>query len=432
MKTRSTSRPDAAEERRNAAGSRPAAQMKPTAVAVMPDARAASLAQLRQQEQAGNSTQAAQLKAHAELMAGGGADAPLQRVEGDELLQGKFDVAQREVDDDEELLQGKFEPVQKMDEEELLQGKFEALQRKEVNTPLQGEPAQRAAHAASGEEPVQRQEKPNDTGLPDQLKSGIESLSGMSMDHVKVHYNSDKPGQLQAHAYAQGSEIHVAPGQERHVPHEAWHVVQQAEGRVAPTTQAKGVAINDDKTLENEADAMGMKAMTATFSEDSIRLPLSIVDNAIQRHVIQKTIGIGTDAAVEQKSLILLAVRLTDYMGDYDYALASLTALDGNNYDTMDLLRDAMPEPLTADQVYVGGAAVTIAGTGDRCNEHMGQDDVVAALRVNKRDITIANGNEQRIQIGRGRSEWKLGYVMLRFRSGELQYWHAHEGFRVG
>lgn len=34
----------------------------------------------------------------------------------------------------------------------------------------------------------------NDTGLPDNLKAGIESLSGISMDSVRVHYNSGKPG----------------------------------------------------------------------------------------------------------------------------------------------------------------------------------------------------------------------------------------------
>ena len=83
--------------------------------------------------------------------------------------------------------------------------------------------------------PLQREKRPNNTGLPDQLKSGIETLSGMSMDHVEVHYNSDKPAQLQARAYAQGSEIYVAPGQEKHLPHEAWHIVQQAQGRVHST-----------------------------------------------------------------------------------------------------------------------------------------------------------------------------------------------------
>lgn len=72
--------------------------------------------------------------------------------------------------------------------------------------------------------------KPNNTDLPDNLKSGIESLSGMSMDNVRVHYNSSQPAQLNALAYAQGTDIHVAPGQEQHLPHEAWHVVQQAQG----------------------------------------------------------------------------------------------------------------------------------------------------------------------------------------------------------
>ena len=104
--------------------------------------------------------------------------------------------------------------------------------------------------------------KPNRTGLPDNLKSGIEHLSGMAMDHVKVHYNSSRPAQLNALAYAQGSDIHVAPGQEKHLPHEAWHVVQQAQGRVKPTMQMKaGVPINDDKSLAREADLMGSRAL---------------------------------------------------------------------------------------------------------------------------------------------------------------------------
>ncbi|MEP1032662.1 DUF4157 domain-containing protein [Ekhidna sp.] len=83
------------------------------------------------------------------------------------------------------------------------------------------------------------QRKPNKTGLPDNLKSGIENLSGHSMDDVKVHYNSSRPAQLHAHAFAQGNQIHLASGQEKHLPHEAWHVVQQKQGRVKPTMQLK-------------------------------------------------------------------------------------------------------------------------------------------------------------------------------------------------
>lgn len=115
-------------------------------------------------------------------------------------------------------------------------------------------------YLAQQQNPIQKKE--NKTGLPDNLKTGIENLSGYSMDDVKVHYNSDKPAQLNAHAYAQGTDIHIASGQEKHLPHEAWHVIQQKQGRVKPTMQMKGeVNINDDTGLEKEADVMGAKAM---------------------------------------------------------------------------------------------------------------------------------------------------------------------------
>jgi hypothetical protein len=100
----------------------------------------------------------------------------------------------------------------------------------------------------------------NNTGLPDTLKSGIESLSGFNLDDVRVHYNSRKPTSLQAHSYAQGNDIHLGPGQEKYLPHEAWHVVQQKQGRVKPTTSVNGQAVNDSASLEKEADIMGAKS----------------------------------------------------------------------------------------------------------------------------------------------------------------------------
>ncbi|HEY9835791.1 MAG TPA: hypothetical protein V6D27_02770, partial [Vampirovibrionales bacterium] len=36
-------------------------------------------------------------------------------------------------------------------------------------------------------------ETPNQTGLPDNLKAGVENLSGYSLDDVRVYYNSPKP-----------------------------------------------------------------------------------------------------------------------------------------------------------------------------------------------------------------------------------------------
>ncbi len=104
--------------------------------------------------------------------------------------------------------------------------------------------------------------KENKTGLPNNLKVGIEDLSNLSMDDVKVRYNSPKPAQLQALAYTQDTEIHVGPGQEQHLPHEAWHVVQQKQGRVQTTIQGEEqVNINDDPELEQEANVMGTRAV---------------------------------------------------------------------------------------------------------------------------------------------------------------------------
>ncbi len=111
---------------------------------------------------------------------------------------------------------------------------------------------------------VQQKEKhdgKNITGMPDDLKMGVENLSGLTMDDVKVHYNSDKPAELHASALTQGTEIYMGSEQERHLPHEAWHVAQQKQGRVKPTAQLMDAKFNDDAALENEADIMGPKAL---------------------------------------------------------------------------------------------------------------------------------------------------------------------------
>lgn len=104
-------------------------------------------------------------------------------------------------------------------------------------------------------------------GLPDRLKAGIEALSGLAMDAVRVHHDSPQPARWGALAFTQGHDIHLAPGQAQHLPHEAWHVVQQAQGRVRPTLQMKsGVAVNDAQGLEHEADVMGERALAQRWT----------------------------------------------------------------------------------------------------------------------------------------------------------------------
>ena len=232
------------------------------------DSRRSASAQLQRQTLPDQRPQFVQLKRHLESL-NQNQNGTMQRVEVEEPLQRKFDAVQRV--EEEDLLQGKFESAQRVEEEDPLQGKFSGI--------------------ASVQCKDETLSQVNNTGLPNQLKAGIESLSGLSMDHVKVNYNSDRPAQLNAHAFAQGSEIHIAPGQEQHLPHEAWHVVQQAQGRVKPTMQMKGgVPVNDDVGLETEADVMGAKAnalggIAQRVSLRSYGLSLQNHANSVQRVV---------------------------------------------------------------------------------------------------------------------------------------------------
>lgn len=103
--------------------------------------------------------------------------------------------------------------------------------------------------------PVRRE---NRTGLPTQLKERTERNTGFSLDDVRVHYNSDLPSRLNALAYTQGNQIEIGPGQEKHLPHELGHVVQQKMGIVrANATHSSGVAMNTDPGLEHQADEIG-------------------------------------------------------------------------------------------------------------------------------------------------------------------------------
>jgi hypothetical protein len=162
--------------------------------------------------------------------------------------------------------------------------------------------------------------KPNNTGLPDNLKSGIESLSGMSMDNVKVHYNSSQPAQLNALAYAQGTDIHVAPGQEKHLPHEAWHVVQQAQGRVKPTMQMKdGVPVNDDAGLEREADVMGGRAAALHAPEPMESVSMNY--KAAQRVEPSGYFSPGGESAVQLKTEVKWQSQTFKYKGKDDNSI---------------------------------------------------------------------------------------------------------------
>lgn len=164
---------------------------------------------------------------------------------------------QRVGEDEEDALQGKFEqPVQRVgedEEEDTLQGKFDGTIQREED---EDEGVQMKADIV------------NNTGIPDNVKQKMEDSFGTDFSDVRIHSESPQAPEVGALAYTQGTDIHFAPGQfkpdtsagQQLLGHELAHVIQQAEGRVQPTTEVGGMPVNDNEGLEHEADVLGAKA----------------------------------------------------------------------------------------------------------------------------------------------------------------------------
>jgi hypothetical protein len=220
------------------------------------------------------------------------------------------------------------------------------LQEMANNSPQAKQAAQLQAmanhHSLQQQQPILKKE--NNTGLPDNLKTRMENLSGMSLDDVKVHRNSDKPASVQAHAYTQGNDIHIAPGQEKHLPHEAWHVAQQQQGRVQPTTEVAGMPVNDNAGLEKEADAMGAKAAQRMALDENVPIQKkSYVSSTVQRIAWhEKANGTGQAAGAPNINVVnntgaTQQINVSGYMFDGPmYTLPEVTNAD----DKVDLVAD--------------------------------------------------------------------------------------------
>jgi len=76
------------------------------------------------------------------------------------------------------------------------------------------------------------------TGLPDALRSSMESLLGADFSDVKILNNSCLPKSIGAQAYTSGANIHFTSGAyqphsaagQKLLAHELTHVVQQRQG----------------------------------------------------------------------------------------------------------------------------------------------------------------------------------------------------------
>ena len=185
-------------------------------------------------------------------------------------------------------------PVQKKAE-----SKEEELQMKKESVPKQSkEEDEKKTQLKPGDAyPHLTASKAIQTKMPEQVQAKMEQSFGTDFSSVNIHKDSSSATQMGAQAYAQGNDVHFAPGKynpntqggQELLGHELTHVVQQRQGRVSGAQNKDGANINADPSLENEADEMGRKAAKGEPAKVNGK------GSGLQR----KSIRFSDDAAIE-------------------------------------------------------------------------------------------------------------------------------------
>ena len=166
-----------------------------------------------------------------------------------------------------------------------------------------GQGAGQAASQVAGHAPGQGGQGAG-RALPEAVKGRMEQSFGTDLSAVRVHEGEAAPA-LGARAFAQGDEVHFAPGQydpqgqggQELLGHELAHVVQQRQGRVSGVqgrvsgVQGKGNIVSD-AALETEADRAGEKA--ARGESAGLGPVGNARSGAVQRHKELQSVGAVT------------------------------------------------------------------------------------------------------------------------------------------
>lgn len=178
-----------------------------------------------------------------------------------------------------------------------------ANQLKQANLPI----STHSKYGIQSDLPPSTQQQRRQTGIPSSVQTKFENRSGLSFNDVKVHYNSDKPIQLQALAYTKGNQVYIGPGQEKHLEHELGHVVQQKQGRVRANKNLNGVPLNTEAALEKEAESFNTLTSSAlnlkNVQNDAIQLKAMSPGDGVVQRVLFTDIPINDDNENDYKAI---------------------------------------------------------------------------------------------------------------------------------
>jgi hypothetical protein len=213
--------------------------------------------------------------------------------------------------------------------------------------PVGNQAMQRRLRNAQPEVPSDGSARAADTAaMPGPLRATMERTLGADFSDVRIRNPSARASELNAAAFTQGSEIHVAPGHwaphtskgRELLGHELGHVLQQRAGRVRTTATLASAPLNDDPGLEREADAIGARASAA--HAPAAALPptaASTPGGVIQRQTLTPQPGSPVDRVMDALSVVNpvagvgdfpAAFKVLDGVATVDELLAVLSDLE--------------------------------------------------------------------------------------------------------
>ena len=275
--------------------------------------------------------------------------------------------------------------------------------------------------------------------IPEEVQAKMENSFGQDFSNVNIHADSDQAKNIGAQAYAQGNNIHFAPGQynpgsksgQELLGHELTHVVQQSQGKVQPgEVHGKGLNINNDPTLEKEADEMGKLASEGKEAKVNSSLSAGIIQRKIDpvaaltiaTSVYNEIDGLGSskDKIISflqpyQSDSESMSLIKTAYKGKYGYSMDAHISSEFKGEE----LKSILAITKIADDspnVIVGNTNPTVVNTSGKYTKATSFAELIRLVRIAE-DKLISAGHADitdRIRIFRGiyyGTNWSMDYT---------------------
>ena len=157
--------------------------------------------------------------------------------------------------------------------------------------------------------------EPGGMPLPPTIQKEYEKKSGVPLDDVRVHYNSEKPDRTNADAYAYGSNIFMRSAANILLEHEIGHVIQQKLGMVSPMQTIGTTPISTSDRLERTANSLGNLQIEGT-PKAVLQKGVTLSNDPLSNEDLEMIKAIDDSIAITPR--VRSIMKKLDHTVDYD------------------------------------------------------------------------------------------------------------------